>query len=69
MTGGFTTEDLIVKTIEPTDKVDKEGKVIKVTKYSFKFPDTIIPPTDVKVLEENTQEVSSEENFTGINLN
>lgn len=33
LTGGFTSEDLIVKRVEDTGKVDKEGKPVKVTKY------------------------------------
>ena len=40
MTGGFTTEDLVVKNI------DKSGDN-PVTKYELRFPDTIIPPVDV----------------------
>ena len=40
MTGGFTTEDLIVKNI------DKSGDN-PITKYELRFPDTIIPPADV----------------------
>lgn len=38
MTGGYTTEDLVVKTI------DKSG-ANPVTKYSLKYPDTVIPVT------------------------
>ena len=34
--GGFTSEDLIVKRVEDTGKVDKEGKPVKVTKYEPK---------------------------------
>ena len=40
MTGGFTTEDLVVKTI------DKSGDN-PITKYELKFPDTVVPPVDV----------------------
>lgn len=36
LTGGFTSEDLIVKRVEDTGKVDKEGKPVKVTKYEPK---------------------------------
>ena len=42
-TGGFGTEDLVVRTVEITDKVDKDGKPIKVTKWSLKYPETIVP--------------------------
>lgn len=55
-TGGYGTEDLVVRTVEVTDKVDKDGKPIKVTKWNLKYPETIVPveetaepaePTDV----------------------
>lgn len=36
MTGGFTTEDLITKTI------DKSGEN-PITKYELKYPETVIP--------------------------
>lgn len=42
-TGGFGVEDLVERVIEVTDKVDKEGKPIKVTKWNLKYPETIIP--------------------------
>ena len=45
MTGGYGTEDLIEKVIGDTGKLDKDGKSIKLTKYVFKYPDTILPPT------------------------
>lgn len=60
ITGGYTTEDLIDKIVEPTDNVDKNGNQIKVTKFIFKYPDTIIPVSS----EENTEdsaEISTEE--------
>lgn len=43
VTGGYGTEDLVVRTVEVTDKVDKDGKPIKVTKWNLKFPETIVP--------------------------
>lgn len=36
LTGGFISEDLVVKRVEDTGKVDKDGKPIKVTKYEPK---------------------------------
>lgn len=36
LTGGLTSEDLVVKKVEDTGKVDKESKPIKVTKYEPK---------------------------------
>lgn len=49
-TGGYGTEDIIRKRVIPTDKVDKNGNVIKNTVYEFIYPETIIPP----VQEDNT---------------
>lgn len=51
MTGGFGTEDIIRKVVTPTDKVDKNGNVIKVTTFEFIYPDTIIPPTPIESVE------------------
>ena len=45
MTGGYGTEDLVVKVIVDTGKLDKDGKPIKLAKYVLKYPDTILPPT------------------------
>ena len=36
LTGGLTSEDLVVKKVENTGKVDKDGKPVKVTKYQRK---------------------------------
>lgn len=44
MTSGYGTEDLIVKVIEDTGKLDKDGKPVKLAKYVLKYPDTILPP-------------------------
>ena len=44
MTGGYGTEDLIVKVIEDTGKLDKDGKPVKLAKYVLKYPDTSLPP-------------------------
>lgn len=57
MTGGYGTEEIIRKVVTPTDKLDKNGNVIKVTSYEFLYPDTIIPPTTT---EDEVTEVSSE---------
>ena len=45
-TGGYSTEDLIVRTVEVTDKTDKDGKPVKSTKWNLKYPDTIVPPVE-----------------------
>lgn len=36
LTSGLTSEDLVVKKVEDTGKVDKDGKPVKVTKYEPK---------------------------------
>ena len=46
LTGGLTSEDLVVKKVEDTGKVDKDGKPVKVTKYE--------PKTGVVVFNEET---------------
>lgn len=43
MTGGFSTEDLVQRVVEVTDKLDKDGKPVKVTKWVLKYPETVIP--------------------------
>ena len=54
MTGGYTTEDLVVREVSVTDKLDKEGKLVKVTKWVLRYPDTVIP------VEQEEQEVPEE---------
>lgn len=54
MTGGYTTEDLVVREVSVTDKLDKEGKPVKVTKWVLRYPDTVIP------VEQEEQEVPEE---------
>lgn len=46
MTGGFGTEDIIKKVVTPTDKLDKNGNVVKITTYEFIYPETIIPTVE-----------------------
>lgn len=43
-TGGYGVEQLVKKVVTPTDKLDKNGNVIKQTSYEFIYPDTIVPP-------------------------
>lgn len=52
MTGGYGTEDIIKKVVTPTDKLDKNGNVIKMTTYEFLYPDTIIPPVKEDIVED-----------------
>lgn len=42
-TNGYGTEDLVIRTVEVTDKLDKDGKPVKVTKWNLKYPETIVP--------------------------
>jgi len=53
-TGGYGTEDLVVRTVEVTGKVDKNGKPVKVTKWNLKYPETIVP------VEEDVAELTNE---------
>lgn len=55
LTGGLTSEDLVVKKVEDTGKVGKDGKPVKVTKYE--------PKTGVVVFNEeaNVYEIHVEE--------
>ena len=55
LTGGLTSEDLVIKKVEDTGKVDKEGKPIKKVNY--------IPNTNTIVFNEeaNVYEIHTEE--------
>lgn len=59
MTGGYGSEDIIKKVVTPTDKLDKNGNILKTTKYEFIYPDTIIPPVAEEVV--NTTEEANHE--------
>lgn len=44
MTGGYTTEDLVVKEVVHTGKIDgSTGKEILNTRYVLKYPETVVP--------------------------
>lgn len=58
VTGGYGTEDLVVRTVEITDKLDKDGKPVKVTKWNLKYPETIVPVEEVGAGVEAPAEVS-----------
>ena len=63
---GHTSEDLVTKVVTTTDKVDKEGRLIKVTKYEPK-EGVVVFNEETKVyeihddIEEISEEVSVEE--------
>ena len=55
LTGGLTSEDLVVKKVEDTGKVDKEGRPIKVTKYEPK-PGVVVFNEEANVYEIHVDE-------------
>ena len=59
LTGGYGVEQLVRKVVTPTDKLDKNGNIIKNTTYELIYPDTVIPPT-----EEAAPEVAETETAT-----
>lgn len=59
VTGGYGTEDLIERVVEATDKTDKNGNVVKITKWNLKYPETIIPPVEEVNFEPNTEVVAN----------
>ena len=60
LTGGLTSEDLVVKKVEDTGKVDKEGRPIKVTKYEPK-PGTVVFNEEANVYEIHAEEPEVED--------
>ena len=64
VTGGYTTEDLIVREVTDTGKLDKNGNPVKVTTFKLKYPETIIPP-----VEEEAAPVEETESSNTINTN
>lgn len=56
LTGGFISEDLVVKKVEDTGKVDKDGKPIKVTKYEPK-EGVVVFNEEANVYEIHTEEL------------
>lgn len=57
-TGGYTTEDLIVRKVTDTGKVSKDGQPIKVTTYELKYEGVV--PTE-KPVSEPVEEVENAE--------
>lgn len=60
-TGGWGPEDLVRRVVIPTDKVDKNGKIIKTTKFELIYPDTVVPPTAENDSEESVVSESETE--------
>lgn len=48
---GYHSEDIIKKVVTLTDKLDKNGNIIKVTTFEFIYPDTILPPAVEELVE------------------
>lgn len=46
LTGGYGVEDIVRKVTTPTDKLNKDGNIVKVTSFEFIYPDTIVPPAE-----------------------
>lgn len=61
MTDGYGVEQLVRKVVTPTDKLDKNGNIVKITTYEFIYPDTIVPP-----VEEEAPEATEDETATDI---
>ena len=59
ITGGYGIESIIKKVVTPTDKVDKNGNIMKITTFEFIYPDTIVPPVTEE--SENTEEAEKNE--------
>lgn len=57
-TGGYGVEQIVRKVVTPTDKLDKNGNVLKQTTYEFIYPDTIVPPVEEGTAVEDTENVS-----------
>lgn len=53
---GYGVEELVVRRVVDTGKIDKDGKPIKVTKWELKYPDTVIPPTEGEPMVEAIEE-------------
>lgn len=59
LTGGLTSEDLVVKKVEDTGKVDKNGCPVKVTKYEPK-EGVVVFNEEANVYEIHTEEPEPE---------
>ena len=62
LTGGLVSEDLLTKKVEVTDKVDKNGHPIKITKYEPSEIVTFNEELKVYEIKEDSVEDSTESN-------
>lgn len=65
---GFSTEDIIKKTVIITDKLDDNGNNIKKVKFEFIYPDTIIPPVEKMIEEDSMEKEETTEENSNINI-
>ena len=66
---GYHTEDIIRKVVTPTDQVAKDGQIIKKVTFEFIYPDTIIPPTNEVISQDELKNSKEEEDIKeGINI-
>ena len=56
-TGGYSTEDLIKTEVVETG-TDKNGRSIRKTLYSLRYPETILPPSEVPTEEGAPEEAT-----------
>jgi hypothetical protein len=61
ITGGYTTEDLIVITKEGTGQMGDNGKEIMKTCYNLKYPETVIPVENKEAASEEMPEEMMQE--------
>lgn len=56
-TGGYSTEDLVKTEVVETG-TDKNGRPIRKTLYSLRYPETILPPSEVPTEEGAPEEAT-----------
>lgn len=57
ITGGYTTEDLVISKKEGTGNIDPNtGKEIMKTVYVLKYPETVVPPTEDTIVPPTTED-------------
>lgn len=59
ITGGYTTEDLVNREVVKTGKLDQNGKEILQTRYTLKYPETVVPVLEEKDFDEPVEETKT----------
>ena len=65
VTGGYTTENIIIREVTDTGKLDKNGNPVKVTTFKLRYPETVIPAiVDAETIQipEEEEEIIPENN-------